>query len=343
MKIALVRRRYSPTGGAEHYLRGLMAGLAEAGHDITLWCEAWPEAKTAGANVRTVATAHPVAFAEAIAQERLMESYDLVFSLERVKQCHLYRAGDGLHRVWLERRAQYAPVRGRLRNWLNPKNQALCALENTLLQRENVQRIIANSTMVQSEIVKHFEFSPQQVPVIPNGVDFDYFSGGNRASARRVLGFQPEDVVVLLVGAGAERKGHRYLAEAMRRWNSPRGKMLIVDRPLPVSMPDVYAAADVFVLPTLYDPFANVTLEALAAGLPVITTPHNGAAEILSEGVNGFILSRADAVEELAAQLRDLADPTRRSALRIPAQALARQYSRERNLTATLEVCAQLR
>src|SRR5476649_411631 len=117
---------------------------------------------------------------------------------------------------------------------------------------------------------------------------------GDRALGRRGLGLTADDYVVLLVGAGAERKGHAIAREAMRLIKKKYSKLVIIDSPPPVAMPHVYAAADVFLLPTLYDPFANVTLEALAAGLPVITSAQNGASEIMTHETNGFILPRAD-------------------------------------------------
>jgi UDP-glucose:(heptosyl)LPS alpha-1,3-glucosyltransferase len=107
-------------------------------------------------------------------------------------------------------------------------------------------------------------------------------------------------------------------------------------------MPHVYAAADVFLLPTLYDPFANVTLEALAAGLPVITSAQNGAAEIMENEKNGFILPRADDTAIIIYLLEYLADPANRSPFREPARALAQQYDLSRNVSATLSVFEKL-
>ncbi len=117
---------------------------------------------------------------------------------------------------------------------------------------------------------------------------------------------------------------------------------MIVDSPPPVAMPHVYAAADVFLLPTLYDPFANVTLEALAAGLPVITSAQNGASEIIENEKNGFILPRADDDKLIVHLLDHLADPAHRALFRKPAQALAQQYDLARNLNATLAVFDKL-
>src|SRR5258708_4364884 len=114
MKLGLVRRGYSATGGAEAYLLRLAAELARRGHAL-----------------------------------------DLLVSLERVWSCDLYRAGDGVHAAWLERRAAFEPAwRGFLRHF-NPKHRELLELERALLTG-GARRIIANSEMVKLEITAHF-------------------------------------------------------------------------------------------------------------------------------------------------------------------------------------------
>src|SRR3972149_3184408 len=74
---------------------------------------------------------------------------------------------------------------------------------------------------------------------------------------------------------------------------------------------ELYAISDVFVLPTIYDPFANACLEAMASGLPVITTASNGASELIVDGCHGFILSDPTDHHGLGARILDLADPDR--------------------------------
>jgi UDP-glucose:(heptosyl)LPS alpha-1,3-glucosyltransferase len=69
-----------------------------------------------------------------------------------------------------------------------------------------------------------------------------------------------------------------------------------------------YGMADVFVLPSRYEPFANVCLEAMACGLPVITTKTNGASEIITPGEDGFILEDWKDSATLSTFLSRLAD-----------------------------------
>jgi len=342
-RIAFLRRRFSPTGGAERYLLRLASGLAAQGHQITLYCEDWSLRENPFQKVSKVGSNDPVSFAARIATIPMRDRHDLVFSLERVPRSDIYRAGDGIHADWLAYRQAFHPVRGRLRTLLRAKNRELCRLEAQVFAPGGVKRVICNSKFIAGQLMKRFAFPADRIDVIYNGVPYQEFSNGDRALGRRKLGLLEDDFVVLLVGAGAERKGHAIARAAVRRLRRKNAKLVIVDNPPPVAMPHVYAAADVFLLPTLYDPFANVTLEALAAGLPVITSAQNGASEIMENEKNGFILPRADDGKLLVHLLQYLAEPEHRAPFRQTAQALAREYDLPRNITATLAVFDQLR
>jgi UDP-glucose:(heptosyl)LPS alpha-1,3-glucosyltransferase len=342
-RIAFLRRRFSPTGGAERYLLRLASGLASQGHQITLYCEDWSPRENPFQKVTKVDSNDPVSYAAKIATMPLRDRHDLVFSLERVPGCDIYRAGDGIHADWLAYRQAFHPVRGRLRTMLRAKNRDLCRLEAQVFAPGGVKRLICNSKFVARQVMNRFAFPEDRIDIIYNGVPYQEFSNGDRALGRRKLGLVEDDYVVLLVGAGAERKGHAIARDTVRRLRLKNAKLVIVDRPPPVAMPHVYAAADVFLLPTLYDPFANVTLEALAAGLPVITSAQNGASEIIENERNGFILPRADDEKLIVHLLKYLADPRHRAPFRLPAQTLARQHDLPRNLGATLAVFDQLR
>jgi len=341
-RIAFLRRRFSPTGGAERYLLRLASGLATQGHRITLYCEDWSPRENPFQDVRKIDSNDPVSFARKVMTQPMHERHDVVFSLERVPGCDLYRAGDGLHADWLAYRRAFHPVMGRFRTLIRSKNKQLCQLESRVFAPGGVRRVICNSHFVADQIIQRFDFPPDQIDVIYNGVPYQQFSMGDRVLGRRALQLNPDDYVVLLVGAGAERKGHAIARDAMRRIKRKYAKLVIIDTPPPVAMPHVYAAADVFLLPTLYDPFANVVLEALAAGLPVITSAQNGASEIMENDKNGFILPRADDDKLIVHLLDYLADPAHRERFRQPAQALAQQYDLAKNLKATLGVFDKL-
>jgi UDP-glucose:(heptosyl)LPS alpha-1,3-glucosyltransferase len=104
----------------------------------------------------------------------------------------------------------------------------------------------------------------------------------------------------------------------------------------------VYAAADVFILPTIYDPFSNACLEALACGLPVITTRANGLSEIIEDSVNGSIIDRASDLVSLRDAIRFWSDPSRRVAARSANIGRAAQFDISYNVHRTLEILTRV-
>ena len=346
MKLGLVRRGYSETGGAEAYLRRFAAAAVAAGHECVLFSAEWPRAQWPGELVEVRARA-PWRFADAFAALRPREHCDFVFSFERVWSCDVYRAGDGVHAAWLERRAALEPRWKRWMRIFNRKHPEQLALERELFRPQSTGAIIANSQMVKTEIVRHFAYPAERIHVVPNGVPAFTIPPDARAEVRRELGLDPFDYVALFVGSGWERKGLRFAIEAMNAANLSGPKLLVAGRGDAQSMPrssrvrllgprrDVprlLAAADVFILPTIYDPFSNACLEALAAGLPVITTRGNGFAEIIEHGVEGEVIERPDDLAALARAIEGGSPPDRRAAVRERLRARGAEFSIEHNL-----------
>lgn len=306
MKIALIRRRFTNVGGAELYAQRLLQGLAHAGHEVFLFTEAWdasPESVTVRLVPNTAARARrAVVFASSVKEALAKEHFDCVFSLERTACQDVYRAGDGVHRVWLERRREFAPwYRKPFVGW-GAFHRNMMALEAETFSPRNTRHIIANSEMVKNEILQHFDFPAERIHIVRNGIDLLRFKNGDRKTTRARFGVREDEFLLLFVGSGWERKGLGFLLQAVRQLK--KVKLLVVGKgkqsgsvPPNVifagSMPDVenaYAAADLFTFLPIYEPSANVCFEALAAGLPVITTRYNGAGEVLQEGKNGSVL-----------------------------------------------------
>ncbi len=352
MKIGLVRRGYSDTGGAESYLKRFAAALVEAGHSCVLftgagWKGAWPFGE-----VCAVPGGSPRAFAGALAALDPSARCDTVFSLERVWNCDCYRAGDGVHRAWLERRSRFEPG---WKTWFRaaqPKHRALLELETALFRAGGAPAVIANSNMVKEEIIRHFGGNPGRIHVIYNGVATPPRRPAARAEARRLLGLEEGTLAVLFAGSGWERKGLAFAIEGIRAAAS-KPLLLVAGRGDPgrfsgaertrflgpvQDMESVLAASDVFLLPTIYDPFSNACLEALAAGLPVITTEANGFSEIIRSGVEGEILADPSDASAIARAVDGWSDPKRRGEIRPRLAQLASRFTVEANLRATLEV-----
>jgi UDP-glucose:(heptosyl)LPS alpha-1,3-glucosyltransferase len=181
-----------------------------------------------------------------------------------------------------------------------------------------------------------------------------------KEAARRELGLSPGEKAVLFVGTGWERKGLRFAIRATELLGDSKVKLLVAgkgpewkyDSPVvrflgPVKeMESVYAAAELLLFPTIYDPFPLSAMEALAAGVPVITTAANGVSEIMTAGLHGEIVQNPSDVTTLSKALGKwialLEDPERSLLTRESCVALASQYTLERNLRETLSVIGEL-
>jgi UDP-glucose:(heptosyl)LPS alpha-1,3-glucosyltransferase len=327
ISLAIVRQRYSAYGGAERFVASALPALERAGIEVTLIARRWD-----GWGARRVLAVDPPylgslwrdwSFARAARATWLRQGFDIVQSHERIPACTVYRAGDGVHRRWLEiRRASATPIE-RLGIALNPYHRYVCAVEKRMFEHPRLRAVICNSRMVRDEIQQSFRIDPEKLHVIYNGVDTEHFHPRERDALRgpmrAELGAHPRDTVFLFVGSGYARKGlaaaidalaatgnkhlwlavvgrdreaGRFLARAARAGVGDRVRFLGARedvRPL-------YAAADCFMLPTRYDPFPNAALEAMAMGLPAIVGRRCGAAEIVRAGENGWICEPDDAI-----------------------------------------------
>lgn len=351
MKIALIRRKFAAVGGAELYLQRLLRALAGTGHEVHLFAEQW-QAEPPDVTLHPIPSGgprstRPARFAEAVHRLIAREPFDCVFSLERTVSQDVYRAGDGLHRVWLEQRRRFAPWWKKPFVSLGGFHRTMTALESRTFDPETTGRIIVNSEMVRREIVRHFSFPEDRIHLVRNGVDTAHCQSGHRMETRRRFGVKEDEFLLLFAGSGWERKGLRHAIRALEALNHPKVKLLVAGKGRKLTgvssqvifagpMPDIenaYAAADLFLFLPIYEPSANVCFEALAAGLPVVTTAQNGAGEVIEPGVNGHVVADASELAAVVHAIRFWMD--RRGAGPVPSRF---DVSLERNVAETLKV-----
>jgi UDP-glucose:(heptosyl)LPS alpha-1,3-glucosyltransferase len=339
MRLALVRQRYSAYGGAERFIERALAALGGQGVAVTVLAREWigdPGGVVRCDPFHIGRLWRDWSFARAVCREVARRPFDLVQSHERIACCDIYRAGDGVHAQWLEnRRAALGPL-GRFGLALNPYHRYVLAAERRLFASPRLRAVICNSRMVREEIRVRFGTPEAKLHVIYNGIDLQAFHPrlreAHRLPMREKLGVPQQAPVYLFVGAGFERKGVFRLIEAFARSRRRDSHLVVVGRDkaqaraerlasslgiasrvhFAGAQEDVrpwYGAADSFVLPSLYDPFPNAALEAMACGLPVVVTPQCGTAELIDEGVSGFVVE-ALAVDALADRLARLDVPT---------------------------------
>ena len=358
MRLAIVRQRYTPYGGAERFIERTLPALERAGAEVTLIArsvEGWNSGRVVTLDPFYVGTAwRDRSFAEAARAAWRLGAFDLVQSHERIAGCDIYRAGDGVHRRWLDIRRERAGMLERLGIALNPHHRYVLAEERRMFEHPRLRAVICNSAMVRGEILEAFRIAPEKLHVIPNGVDLEHFHPRHgvalRAAARSGLGLSEGDFVFLYVGSGFARKGLDLAIAALA--GTPSCKLLAVGRDRHAGryaslaraagvgervqllgpredVRPLYAAADCFILPTRYDPFPGAALEALAMGLPSIVGRRSGAAEAVRTGENGWI-SEPEDVEGLARLMQSaastLAEDDSGNALRAAARATAENY-----------------
>lgn len=359
LSIGFVRRGYSASGGAEAYLQRLARGIVDLGHDVRLiTTPEWPANAWPFGEITQLRAESATAFADELETLRAEIHCDVLMSLERVWRCDVYRAGDGVHRAWLERRKRFAKPLPKLVRFFSRKHDDILRLEKSLFADSGAGRIIANSQMVKQEIIDLYDYSADKIDIVHNGVPIDRFrfDSARREKSRADLELRSDEVALLFVGTGWERKGLRFAIDAIERCQDLKLRLLVAGRGNPrryksdrvqflgevVDLVPIYAAADIFILPTIYDPFSNACLEALASGLPVITTRSNGVSEIIDDGVHGSIVDLSNNIEALRAAILFWSDEARRTSARSTITQRAAQFDIAKNVEQTLAILLQV-
>jgi len=354
MKIAIIRKKYTFHGGSEGFSQTLIKQLSEEGHEIHIYAMQWQGNPAGNIHFHKVpalaANSFLRDFSFALSSFFLLrkQRFDIIQSHDKTLYQDIYRAGDGCHIEWLRQRWLRTGPAGKLSIAFNPYHWLVLFLERMIFRGHRYKKILAISDLVKKNIVENYRVPASDIEVIYNGVDLEKFHPDNkikyRSSTRERHGLSETDFVVLFVGSGFERKGVKYLIQAVEALPEPVSVLIvgkgpeekfknIVRRQRIVfcgprkEIEKYYAASDLFVFPTIYEPFGNVHLEALASGLPVITTRNSGAAEIIINGVNGFVVDRPEDYMAIADRIRTLTERNKRESMAVEARSLAEKFT----------------
>ena len=225
--------------------------------------------------------------------------------------------------------------------------------------------VIAISNMVQRHFQQHYGIRPEDLRVVRIATDLNRFDERDRPrrrlEARREWGLRPEETVALFAGMNYRLKGLEPLLKSIRlvprearfrllvaggtqtrKFERLAWRLGVSDRVRFIGycadMRSAYFAADFFVHPTFYDPCSHVIPEAMACGLPVITTRYNGATELMNAPREGFVIDDPHDHEKLASCLKQLLDPGRRLACAQAARKTAVQWTFEHHYRQMLAV-----
>jgi len=323
VRLAIVRQKYRPDGGAERFISRALEALESDRLDLNIITRSWQGTPNPDWHLHICdpkkwgRISRERGFAEAARACWQREKFDIVQSHERIEGCDIFRAGDGVHRVWLEQRARIVSPLQRFATRFSPYHRYVMQAEEQMFRSNSLKKIICNSEMVKRDIIRCFQVPEEKFAVIYNAIDSQRFQPSTEATrhaTRKQLHIPDEACALIYVGSGFERKGLRAAIEALAnsnrylivvgqdkqlsRYQQLANQLNCLDRIRFVGVQqDVisfYHAADALILPTLYDPFPNVVLEAMACGLPVITSFGCGGAEFITDGQEGFVCDALD-------------------------------------------------
>ncbi len=362
MKIALAHKRLDLRGGTERDFYRTAEGLRDLGHEVHLFCAEFkipaPEG-TFAHKVPVVAlgrTARLWSFAIMAPKVILPHRCDVVIGFGRMIRQDVVRSGGGSHRVFIEKMKRGEGRWRRLWHRLSLYHRSVLAIERRQFRAGNYKKIFAISEEVKRELTTTYAVPQEKIAVIHSGVDHERFRpdrrGHGRDRIRREWGIPAAVPVALFVGNGFQRKG---IDRLLRAWESPDlaeiyllivgedagrsryiawakraapGRIVFAGRQTAVE--DYYAAADLLVLPALQEAFGNVVLEALASGLPVVTSRTVGAAEVLTGDLEQGIVADPDDKRQLAQRILKMLDQDRWSDWSRAARETAERHSWER-------------
>lgn len=358
-------------GGAERYLVDLCAQMAKEGDEVHVYTENWDE-ELQGIHFHRIRpfpfpkSLRLLSFALQATKKMEQGGYDTTLTVGNAMDADVLQPHGGVHWAWFWRslRAYENPLfwmvklLGRvlsLKQWMSGW------IEDASYRGRNDSGIIAISDMVKHDMIQWYRIPGDRIDVIYNGVDLERFhprNGQYREEIRRKHGLG-EEVVLLFVSNNFRMKGLRILMEVLadlKKEGAPSMRLLILGRDRRASyvrlakrlgiseeivfagstgeIEKYYGMADLLVHPSFYDACSLTVLEALASGLPVVTTSSNGASGIMTQGREGFVLSDPRDRQTLKQQISSFFVPEMREKAALFARRLAEQYSLDRNFRA---------
>jgi UDP-glucose:(heptosyl)LPS alpha-1,3-glucosyltransferase len=376
MRIGLVIANFDPRlGGAEQWTWQFAHWLVEAGHEVHLFAARFgPAIEEMPAVRHRIEHNHSrIGFANAAAEALARVPLDVVHDMGTGWKCDLFQPHGGSRQAAFEQNLMLAsplmrPLKRRLAKCL-PRYREFGQL-NRLQYGRDGRIYLALSARVARDFQRFHGVAAEQIRIVYNGVDTDRFSPERHAAARRRLrsqfGLSDDEVLLLIVAHNFELKGVPTAIRAvgrLRRQGAPvrlavvGGKRLSPCQALaqdcgagravtflgPVDDAAIYySAADIYVQPTWYDPCSLVVLEALASGLPVITSQYNGAGELIDEGLQGYLMDDPADDRELAQRVSQLLAVSVRRSFSQSARQLALGHTLNRNCAQIMDIYQEI-
>ena len=358
-------------GGAESYAVSLAITLIKNGWEVHLFGEGWDgEPKEAHFHEISIPKFLPawvklLLFAWRHKKLIQQQHYDVVMGFGNTIYMNVYQSHGGVHqlstarKIYSEKNPLFRIIK-RIFILLSIKQWTRAWIEAAPFRLNPKPRIIAIADMIKEDMQSFFHAKAGEIEIIYNGVDTQRYNSSlqqrMRGNLRNQWGVGENDTVFLFVSYDLKKKGIEPLIEAaaeLKKTGNDNFKIVVVGgSPYHSltklvarlhlennvifagrikSIDEFYANSDAFVLPTYYDACSLVVIEAMASGLPSLTTIFNGACGIITDGKNGYVLSHPPDSSDLADKMRLLMDSKKRREMSEEAALTGQEYSAERN------------
>ena len=328
LKVCFLKRHLGQFGGLEKYTRFLTKAFA-AENEVHILSESAPILEC-GISVHKVSSPSLSSSSNIIRFDKACQKWleghkaDIIFGMDRTSHQTHIRAGNGVHRAFLERRKESDSWLKRATDWWNRANRVILDIEKKAFESPELKVLFTNSHMVKEEVLAYYKVDPSKIQVVHNGVEHEALEPQFQAS---LLLKESSVHQLLFIGNGYSRKGLVPLLLALSKIAHLPFHLTVIGKERSIShykrkaaelglckkvsflgqqasTTPFYAKADTLVVPSYYDPFANVTLEAMAMGLFVISSKYNGGHEIITD-VNGSVLPSLSDITAFADILKE--------------------------------------
>jgi UDP-glucose:(heptosyl)LPS alpha-1,3-glucosyltransferase len=370
VRIGIVVPKYGLVGGGEEHVAQLTNRISQNREfHVHLFANQW-------AHVSNTVSVHKIpivsfpkflttsSFAHFVEKETARMPLDLIHTHDRIYSADLSTLHWIPHRIWVRDVRKKRP---------SLFDRVTMRVERRLAHSSRM--FAAVSTLTKEKFLQEYPgVDPDRIRVVHPGVDLEQFSKRDRSKCRheirRQYGLTESDTVVLFVSMNYDIKGLDYLMGgiAQFRGSHPREplKLLIVGRSgtaqydalartlgiyrdilytgvIPHErIAEIYLASDLFAMPSRFDTFGLTVVEAMAASLPVIVSTNVGAKDLVTKGLNGFIVDNENHAEEIGHALSVLINRDVRSGMSQEAWNTASRHGWEVNLERYLELYRQL-
>ena len=358
-------------GGAESYAVSLAATLADKGWEVHFFGQSWDgEPHSAVFHEIKIPKLLPswvkmLMFAIKHKQMVMKQNFDVVLGFGNTIYMNVYQSHGGVHRYSTDRKVYserniilrfvkrlliFFSIKDKVRNWI----------ESAPFRLNPRPEIIAISQMVREDMASYFRNDEKDINLIYNGIDTAKYNknlrNSFRGTVRQQLSINDDDIAFIFSSYTLKKKGIEPLIETtaqLKKENIDNFKIIVLGaQPYPsllrkiarldlkdtviflgpIKAPEkYYAACDALIMPTYYDTCSLVVIEAMACGLPTITTVCCGAAGIITTGKDGYIISHPPVPEDLLKVMTALLSRERLKKMSIEAALKASKYSTKEN------------